>query len=188
MKRILLLLLVLTEFAKFANAQDSILTREVIFKATLKDTANNVTNGYLYLISDSSVSLTMEIRSLRFSNKGLTEGKVFPFTNIKKLRLQRKGSAGSGALIGSIIGGLGFGIAEAAAASSYSSNGSNIVNISPGEAFAGGLLVGGGVGALIGACVGALSHKTFMIHGKKERFDEMRKKMITRLAKNNNNN
>ncbi len=186
MKRILLLLLVLTEFAKFANAQDSILTREVIFKATLKDTANNVTNGYLYLISDSSVSLTMEIRSLRFSNKGLTEGKVFPFINIKKLRLQRKGSAGSGALIGSIIGGLGFGIAEAAAASNYSSTGWDV--ISPGAAFAGGLLVGGGVGALIGACVGALSHKTFMIQGKKERFDEMRKKMITRLAKNNNNN
>ena len=178
MKRIISLSALLMAFTIFLNAQDSTSLKEVIFNATVTDLHHHRAAGYLYEISDSSVFLSVNKKPLRFSDVESGDSKTFNFSNLEKLQLYRKGGVGRGAIIGALTGSLFMGLA--AAASSGSASGTDFV--SPGSIIAGGFLIGAIGGALVGSAIGALSHKTFFIHGKKERFDKMRRKMIATLT------
>ena len=43
-------------------------------------------------------------------------------------------------------------------------------------------IFGGAVGGVTGLIIGLCAHKTFQIHGKKENYEKMRKKMMAKLG------
>ncbi len=184
MKNFLLLAFLFIVSGKSMLAQDSPSIRRVVFNAILKGTNRQITSGRLFAITDSSVLITKKAVALKFSDVDLKEGKIFSFTEIEKLQLQRKGNVGRGVLIGSLTGGLLIGIAAAISTSSTSAN-TGFRYSTGGVEVVGGVFIGAVGGALIGAIIGALSHKTFFIRGKKERFDKMRTKMIAKLTISN---
>jgi hypothetical protein len=151
------------------------------YKAAVTMVAGNSSvNGYLSSISDSSLYVSKSWVALR-NSKAVSSFKV-DFKDIAQVRVKRDGSVGRGALIGGVAGvaaGAILGLATyvepkddvdrfANALVGYNRTTSTVVV---------GLL-GGLSGATVGMLVGALAHKTFVIGGSKEKFQQMKSELL----------
>ncbi|HXB43209.1 MAG TPA: hypothetical protein VNV85_04100, partial [Puia sp.] len=101
------------------------------------------------------------------------------FKDLEKVRIAKKGIVGQSTLIGAVTGiviGAILGFAQGDDPQSY------WFRTTAGEkAFAGGVFFGA-VGSLTGLIIGMVSHKTFVIHGKRENYEKMREKMRMKLG------
>lgn len=169
-------------------AQDSTLKKRLSFKIWITGIDSSKTIGWLSAISDSSLELSNRPKHfndpLVKANNHLIH---FDYSQLAAMKLKRNNGAGRGAAIGAASG-LVIG-----AIAGFSAGDDPHVPASQdlwgiGEAFrmtaADKALVGGFAGAAIGAGLGALTgalvKKTFIIEGKKEKFDEMRLNIIER--------
>jgi len=182
MKLKLIFLLFLSAALQHADAQDSArMPAKISFRIKVTDAAYEETKGWLANINDSAVMISN--RTINFSNMRKTkiEVQTFDYRQIKTLQLKSKNGAGRGALYGAISG-LVIGVAAGFIAGDDPHVPASQDLFGLGEAFrmtAGdkalvGGIAGAAIGSGLGAIVGALVKKTFIIDGKKEKFDEMR--------------
>jgi hypothetical protein len=156
--------------------------RPHLYKAAITmATGASLVTGYLSSISDSSLYVTKSWLSLKKSNTVSNFEKI-DFKNIAQVRLKRDGSAGRGAIIGSAAGlaaGAIFGLVT------YVEPKDDVdifihalfgVNRTTSTVAYG--LLGGLSGAAVGTLVGALAHKTFIIGGSKEKFQQMKSELL----------
>ncbi len=171
------------------NAQsDSILAgkKQKSFTATIRTMDNRMIKGNFYSVNDSQLVMVKSSNNHRY----------IPAENIKSFSLHRKNSALRGALIGfgigavtGIITGLASGDDPVYNEPVYDPFSAIAVGISNSFAMTaeekavwGGLGLGV-TGAAIGAIVGAVAKKKFIIGGKKEKFRDLQSEIMTKLVK-----
>ncbi len=191
MQKIILLYAVSLLLMHFSNAQDSMRVKHRIYKATVTtESSNSAAKSYLASVSDSSIFISSNGTSFKGYGASNTNYSKIDYNNLAQVRLRRKGSTGRGALKGAIIGlsigviagfisgddppcpndpndfwGIGRGLCEFGRTTASQ------------KALLGGV-AGAFGGGVVGVLVGAFAHKTFIIGGRKEKFDAMKSKLI----------
>ena len=179
MKRLIVLSWLLSASTQLLSAQDSLPQKHIVRIAQIKTLNAHISIGYLYAITDSALLLSSQKEPLRFydnSSKGI---QLFGYKDLEKVEIHRKGqlwrSPLTGLLIGMSIGAiLGF--------ASGDDPKDQFFSYTAGEKAFGLGVFGGAVGTITGLIIGVAAHKTFHIHGKKENYERMRKKMMAKLG------
>jgi hypothetical protein len=180
MKRFLLLVFLLATVGGSLSAQHSIPDKDVLLRARIIPLHGQTAAGYLYSLGDTSLLLSRERRFLRLSDSIVAAGTRFRYVDLSTVVLYKKGVIGRSALIGFCIG-AGVG-ALIGLASGDDDPGKTWFAYTAGEKALGGGILVGGAGAIVGLIVGAAAHKTFYIHGKREKYEKMRARMIAKLG------
>jgi hypothetical protein len=180
--RKIFLLLVSVLFIQMSKGQDSLAFRHATYKVIVGTPSDRrISVGYLSSISDTSVyisSLPVKFNGYAHPNANVPG---ISYNQIDDVRLRRTGSTGRGILIGVVAGALtGAIIGYASGDDTYDGNSilGCIFCFTAGEKAAAAGVGLGVAGGLIGGIVGALTHKTFIIKSKKEKFDELRWHLI----------
>ena len=182
MKRMFLLTIVLLALSLQAIAQDSSAVKTVTYKTKIKGVTS--TTGYLSAFSDSSLFVSpVEISFSPFSKQ--TFGDRIEFQNLREVSLKRKGSTVRGLLTGAVSGAVFGVILGFADGSDYKKNTGSwcLFCMTAGQKAAAGGVVFGGLGGITGTIIGAVSKKKFVIAGKKDRFDAMRNRIVSKTVK-----
>ncbi|HVM88111.1 MAG TPA: hypothetical protein VMT76_07965 [Puia sp.] len=165
--------------AHHISAQDSLPEKKGFFKTKVL-TLNAISHsGYLYGIGDSILFLSDGKQPLCFYGSFKNSNLKLDYSDIESLRLYRKGKiwrstvigAATGIIIGAVIGFAG----------GDDPQGSLFHTTAEEKALAGGTAVGL-LGGITGLIIGLVSHKTFVLHGKKEKYNKMRNTMMTKLG------
>jgi hypothetical protein len=125
------------------------------------------------------VLISQERQVLRFYLNHTGMEKKINLPDIEYVKIHRKGSFGRSVLIGTAIGVFVGAITGYAGGDDPKDS---WFATTAGEKAIGGALGGGFLGALTGMIIGFAAHKTFIIHGKKDKFDKMRDRMMTRVS------
>jgi hypothetical protein len=180
MKSYLFFFLCIAFISHPVNAQDSAVLKKISFRITILDPENKETKGWLSQINDSSVEISN--RSQHFARPSINHSySTIDYSRVSAIKLKRNNGAGRGAIIGALTGlvigvaaGLISGDDERVPANQDLFGLANAFKMTAGEKALVGGIAGGAVGAGLGALMGTLIKKTFIIDGKKEKFDEMR--------------
>ncbi len=171
---------------------DSLPKKKVFYKMELQEVSGKYKYGYLSNITEEDVFYSND--KIRFGSVNSTDGKI-NYTNISQLRLKRKGAVGRSALIGAAIG-AGIGVIAGLVEGD-----DKYVYVNPAEDFLGigsafinafrysaaqkatiyGLSLGSG-GAIVGAVIGALAHKKFIIGGNREKHNAMKINILEKVS------
>ena len=176
MKRYSLIFPLLLLAAKFSVAQEPLKVRKLTFKISVSDSGGTV-KGFLYNISDTSVNISKW--PIRFRDVAAVpkDAKELGYAQISQIRLKRGHGAGRGALLGAFAGaclGALSGFVQGDDPQEYWIR----FTAEDKALFFGGM--GAVAGAGIGAFIGAVAKKTFVIGGKKNRFDDMHMNILNR--------
>jgi hypothetical protein len=151
-------------------AQDSLTLRKVTYKANITFVDKRFVKDYLLDISDTSL-LTVHLPA-KFRRQGMQmQSTAVPYMQIDNVIIQRKGSAGRGALIGLVTGTVLGGIVGAV---TYKDCGDCFLDFGIGFDIGVGAFLGSVGGTLTGLLVGSLLKKRFIINGQKEKFEQMK--------------
>jgi len=182
MKRYCCLFLILACMGPSLIAQDSTGLKKISFRIMVTGFDGKASKGWLSKINDSVIAVSPIPRHLfdtiLVAGNSLRE---FNYSLVSEIKLKRKNGAGRGALIGAACGllaGVAAGFIEGddphvPASQDFLGIG-EAFRMTAGEkaivyGFSGGVVAGG-----IGALIGALAKRTFVIAGKKKNFDDMR--------------
>jgi len=193
MKRYFFLFMFLACSGPSLIAQDSARLKKISFRILVTDFDGKETKGWLSGINDSAIAVSKQpkhfLNTPEAVNNNLLE---INYNLIAAIKLKRKTAAGRGTAIGAVCG-LIAGVAAGFIAGDdpHTPASQDVFGIR--EAFRmtaaekAGLLgfSGGVIGAGVGALIGALSKKTFIIGGKKQQFDEMRLNVLDRAYRSN---
>jgi hypothetical protein len=135
--------------------------------------------GYLYAMTDSTLLLSKEKVPFTLFDTTSRGVQRFGYKGLETVEIYKKGDLWRCPLKGLLIGGAIGAVIGLASGSDDPKE--KLLSFTAGEKATIFGFVGGTVGALTGLVVGLAAHKTFYIHGKKERYDRMRKKMIKNL-------
>ena len=141
------------------------------YKTRITSNDKVVAKGFLTEISDSAVLLSRKKQFFGTMNDSMNSMKNIHYSKISKLVVKRNGNGGKGYLIGALTG-LTIGILIGKVEDKkygYTSSESN-AGIYGFFGFAG--------GSVLGFIVGSSIKKTFIIGGKKEKFDKTRATML----------
>jgi hypothetical protein len=187
----LLLIIPLLVISLFSFSQDKDRKMKQL-KVTVFHSTSGMSRGYVYSISDSSLTLVREAAAV--NNRVATPHYTsFSYNQINKMVVRRKGAASKGALIGAIIGGSAGIISGFISGDDPPCVQSNQDFVGIGYAFcsafrttaeqkaAMGGTAGALGGALLGVCIGAIVQKKFIIAGKKARYNDMQLSLLERL-------
>ena len=180
MKALSLFYALLLLAAKFSFAQTPVL-RKIIYKISLTDSSLQPAKGYLFNITDSSLKVGLWPVVFGDPQGDKEKYREINFRHISEMSLKRNHGAGRGAWKGAVIGVLTgvivgfvegddppedwFGMTASEKALTYSG-------------------MGAALGTGIGALIGALAKKRFIIGGRKEKFDEMKANVLTKVYGN----
>lgn len=163
--------------AGFSLAQTPIL-RKVTYKITIEDSSPEPVKGYLFNFTDSSLKVgfwPVSFGDPAGARENFTE---INYKHISEISLKRNHGAGRGAWKGAAIGvlsGVIAGMIEGDDPPEY------WFRMTAGEK----ALVYGGMGAAagtgIGALIGALTKKRFVIGGTRDKFDELKADVLTKV-------
>ena len=178
MKYYSLIFSILLLAAQLAVAQDTPFPRELTYKISISDSEMRQIKGYLLDMTDTTLRLSHW--PVRFGNDpAMKEGyKEIKYRQISAITLQRSHGAGRGAWKGAIVGLLIGAVAGF------------IEGDDPEEYWfrftaADKALIYGGLGAAagtgIGALIGGLVKKKFIIGGRKENFDAMKINVLNKV-------
>lgn len=163
--------------AEFSLAQTPI-ARKITYKISVQDSSPTPVNGYLFNLTDSS--LKVGFWPVAFANPvaGQENFREIDYKNISEVSLKRNHGAGRGAWKGAVVGvlsGVIVGLVEGGDSEEY------WFRMTAGEK----ALIYGGMGAAagsgIGALIGAITKKRFVIGGNRERFDEFKANVLTKV-------
>ena len=188
-----------TAIAQKVYSDNSIALKKRIYKISFTTADSKKITGYLAGLSDSNLYVSVSPLSFNPVNKNdqLTS---YPYDRLEKIEIKRKGAAGrgawQGALIGlaaGVIGGLVSGddpVAPTynnpndpfgnALGNAFSTLG-NAFRMTAGEKALIYGIGGAGTGALMGALIGSLVKKKFIIGRNKQKFHAMRKNILEKL-------
>jgi gas vesicle protein len=153
-----------------------------VYYTSLLSMQGNKTKAFLYDLGDSSLQLT-NANPLLATKDSFDHVMEFRYTGIDEIRMRKKGSIGSGVLIG-ILGGAVIGAVAGAMTTKTVPNYVDLFHIdgfSQQSNAAEGVFIGAVVGSVTGAILGALIHKKFIIKGSREKYNEMYDKMMKKL-------
>jgi len=159
------------------HAQVSEQKKFIVFKTTVIDDNNVSHHGFLATMDDSTLYLSPQKFALTFEKISLKGFKGFNYNQISVVNLQRKGSTGRAMIIGGVTGllvGAIIGASQPVNAGGFNTIARPLDGII-------GAAIGGGIGCLLGAAISTLSKKVFVIGQQKEKLNNMRKTMISRL-------
>lgn len=166
--------------AKLTHAQDTPVLKGPILNARIQTTGGRLNEGYVYAVSDTALLLSPFKRRLNINDTASRDGlRSYPFRDLEYVTIHRNGGTGRSVLIGLCIGAVTGAVAGFASGDDPSSQ---FIRLSAGEKAFGVGVFGGMVGGLIGLVVGVGGHHTFVIKGKKEKFDNMSQKLAARMA------
>jgi hypothetical protein len=164
------------------TAQDLVQKKYIMYKTKVTDLQGLAHSGFIATIDDTAVYMTQRKFAMTFENLSLKGLQKYDVTGIDKISLRSTSSVKNGLLIGGIVGMLTGAITGYISTSNANTKqGFQIFVITPAEATLIGSVLGAGAGCLIGAGIGALSHKVFKIKGRKENLFDMREAMIRTL-------
>jgi hypothetical protein len=167
-----------------ANAQETRTAKRMTLKLSVIDSIKRVDFGYLAAMADSGI--VMVKGPVVFDHSlASTNVNTINYQNISKMTIKRKGSVGRGILFGALGGMLVGGIAGYISYKPVDCKNSVICfDFGPGTDAAAGASAGLLAGGAIGGIIGALAKKTFVIGGKKNRFDEMKTSVLDMTYRN----
>lgn len=179
MKHKLFLFLLMTAIAGDASAQDSTANSPAFLRARAMTRGGRATEAWLYSVTDTTLLLSWEKRLPRLYDTTRGKGiQSFGYQDLEYVTYFRRGAMGRSILIGLAIGATTGAIAGFASGDDPP----GLFALSAGEkAFAVGLL-GAATGTITGLIIGAASHRTFIINGKRDRFARMSQKLAARLG------
>lgn len=170
---------------------DSIDLKKRIYKVSIITSDSKKSTGYLANLSDSNLYLSLS--PLHFSTVNVNDHlTTYSYKHLEKLEIKRKGSALRGAWQGALIG-LAAGVITGLVSgddpvSTYDNPNdplgtalniyANAFKMTAGEKALGGGILGAGTGGLIGALVGSLVKKKFIIGRNKQKFHSMRQNIL----------
>ncbi len=180
MKKIIVLLTCVFAFFIISHAQDSTRRKHRIYKVTAT-TTDSIVKGYLASVADSSVFISSKMLGFKSTEAGNRPFRTISYNNLTEVSLRRKGSAGRGILKGTAIGFLSGALISAITYQEPKDDVDILVNalfgINRGTMAVASGMLGGLAGGVVGGVIGALTKKTFVIGGKKEKFDGMKAKL-----------
>jgi hypothetical protein len=174
---------------------DSIELKKRIYRVSIIPSDSKKSTGYLANLSDSNLYLSPS--PLHFSSVNINDGlSAYSYNYLEKLEIKRKGSALRGAWQGALIG-LATGViaglvsGDDPIAPTYHNPNDPLGNIfisvynafswTAGEKAVAGGILGAGTGGLIGALVGSIVKKKFIIGRNKQKFNSMRQNILEKL-------
>jgi hypothetical protein len=185
--------------AQKVYSDDSIALKKRIYKISFTTADSKKSTGYLARLSDSNLYVSASPLNFSSVNKNdhLTS---YPYNHLEKIEIKRKGAAGRGAWQGALIG-LAIGVigglvsGDDPVAPTYNdpnnplgnaignafSSVSNAFRMTAGEKALAYGIGGAGTGALMGALIGSLVKKKFIIGRNKLKYNEMRHEILRKL-------
>ena len=187
MKNYSLILAILLLAAQFVIAQDRPPLRNRTYIISVTDSDFQSVKGYLFNITDTT--LKIGYWPVTFANPAASKDnyKEINYKQISELELKRNHGAGRGAWKGAVIGVL-IGVAAGYIEGDDPEEdlfGMKFTMTATEKAIQYGAICGA-AGTGIGAIVGASVRKKFIIGGNKERFDEMKANVLTKVYGNFN--
>jgi hypothetical protein len=177
MKYYSLTLPILLLVAQLAVGQTNPPVSKLIYKISILDSSVNKTKGYLFNITDTTVKISHW--PVRFADESALKEKFneIRYSQITEVELKRNHGAGRGAWKGAVIGVL---VGVAAGFIEGDDPGDYWVTFTAAEKalIYGGL--GGAAGTGLGALIGGLAKKKFIIGGNKEKFDGMKASVLNK--------
>lgn len=173
-QRLFCLLFLLILSATWLKAQDSLKSREIIYKVHVKDYKGHISVGYMASLNDSVLFLSDS--PLRFSLKNANNPYLYKFdySLIQQIQIKRKGNLVKGAALGALAGlisaGIGYAVYEIYVPKITDQQSINYTKAGFITFGVSGVVIGGA----IGAGLGLLLHKTYNIRGKKENMKRMK--------------
>ena len=174
-----------TLFVSHAQSNPEIGKKQKVYNVSIKTLNNKTIRGKLHAVSDSQLVLLRSVNGQQYIDA----------ENIRSFTMQRKNSPLRGALIGFGIGAVtgiitGFASGDDPVYNEPVYDPFSAIVVSINNAFAmtkeekavmGGLGLGVS-GAIIGAIVGSVAKKKFIIGGKKEKFRDLQSEMMRKLV------
>jgi len=172
-------------------AQDSALLKKISFRISVTNFDNTTAKGWLTTIEDSTVQVSNHPVHFGGANLAGASLKTIDYSQVSQIKLKRSNGAGRGAIIGAVCGFI-VGAAAGLIAGDDPHVPASQDYFGFGEAFrmtaidkaailgiSGAALMSGA-----GAIIGAFAKKTFIIGGRKEKFDEMRVNVLDKAYRN----
>jgi hypothetical protein len=176
----LLFLFFVTAAVAGAQAQDTTIYPPRYMAARIMTPHGAIREGYLYAVSDSALMLSLERRLPNFHDTAAHSGiRSFGYRDLQYVTVHRRGGIGRSVLIGLAIGAATGAIAGFASGDDPKDQ---IFALTAGEKGLAVGIFGGTVGAITGLIIGVAAHRTFVINGKKEKFDDMSRKLAARMG------
>lgn len=173
-QRLFCLIFLLFLSATLVRAQDSLKSREIIYKVHVKDDKGLISVGYMANLNDSVLFLSDSPLRFSFKNANSPDLYKFDYSLIQQIQIKRKGNlvkvAVVGALAGLISAGIGYAVYEIYVPKITDQQSTNYTKAGFITFGVSGIVIGGA----IGAGFGLLLHKTYNIRGKKENMKRMK--------------
>jgi len=158
------------------NGIDSLQLKARIYKATIRFNKKKFTAGYLANLSDSALQLSSFPVFFHLDTRNQFSS-AYKYNQLERVSIRRKGAIGRGALYGALTG-LSVGVITGLVSGNdspdifYLSSGAKAILLGT---------IGIPGGALIGLILGAVVHKTFIIDGNKNEYENMRESIFNNL-------
>ena len=180
MKRLFLFPSLLVFLCGPVLAQDSIPGKAVVLHTSIITMEHHLKTGYLYSMTDSALLLSRRRILPDFKDSSASQDLVaFDYRKLRYVEFSPKGQVWAttafGLVLGAAIGALvGYSTGDDSKADWFAlTAGQKALYVG---AF------GGAVGAISGFIVGMAVRKTFLIHGRRENYARMHRKMAARLG------
>jgi hypothetical protein len=173
------ILLLATQF----SFSQSPVSRKITYKISVTDSSLRPAKGYLFNITDSSLKVGFWPVVFGDPKADKEKYKEINFQHISEISLKRNHGAGRGAWKGAVIGLVTGVIAGFVEGDDPPEDWFGMTASEKALTYSG---MGAGLGAGIGALIGALAKKRFIIGGRKEKFDEMKANVLTKVYGNSN--
>jgi hypothetical protein len=176
----LFLFLLSTNLTAGLLAQDSLTYRPHYLNVRIQAVHGMITDGYLYAISDSALIVSKARRRPNPYDTTAREGmKAFGYQQLQFVTVHNAGGTGRSVLIGLAIGAATGAIAGFASGDDPKDQ---IIALTASEKALAVGIFGGTIGAITGLIIGVASHHTFVIRGRKERLNEMSRRLASRMG------
>jgi len=146
--------------------------RALSLRAIIVSIKQDTSNGYVRALTDSTLAFGTKLNTLFSAD----QYKIFPYSDINEIYIQKKARVGKGIAIGATVGAVVGALIGAASYKAPTQAQFEIID-EKSAATLGGALIGAAAGALIGGLAGGFSHKKFIIEGNKIKFQAMQKKL-----------
>ena len=182
MKAFFLFYCILLLATEFSFCQSPLL-RKITYKISVTDSSLRPAKGYLFNITDSSLKVGFWPVAFGDPQADKEKYKEINFQHISEMSLKRNHAAGRGAWKGAVIGVLTGVIAGFVEGDDPPEDWFGMTAGEKALMYSG---LGAAAGTGIGALIGALAKKRFIIGGRKEKFDEMKANVLTKVYGNSN--
>ena len=182
MYKLIITLLVIHLLCIQLMGQHTVVAKTRYIKTTVITNQLGNIRGYLVSVNDSSMFIAKKITSFKGYNTNQPSSEKVDYSNIEKVIVKRKGAVSKGAVYGALIGALAGGAVGLLSGDDPPCQNTNFFNFcfrfTAGEKAGAGAFAGATFGSLTGIIIGAMVHKTFVIGGSHQAFNNMKIELV----------